>query len=215
MPKENLTLNPTEIFKLDRINALADGIFAIVVTLLVLGIDIPENHNFSEQGLLVFLQRIGYHVLFYAISFWLAATYWIQHAAIMHYFRVGNRTLIWLNLLFLFPVTLLPFITELRGVYRHEALTTVIFGAVQIFIGLALQLLWKYAVSHPHLLYCAVEEAVRRKVAWRMLISPILLSVIAVAVSFLSIHLSALLFLSIPLYYLSHRDMDRNWRNPE
>ena len=162
MSSESNSSDLSETFNLDRSKALADGVFAIVVTLLVLGIDVPSDHNFSEDGLLLFLQRIGFHVFTYAISFWLAATYWLQHSAIMQYYRHGNRTVVWLNLLFLFPVTLLPFVTELRTDYRYEALVTLLFGLLQIFIGLVLVALWNYAVSHPHLLTRRVGEDIRR-----------------------------------------------------
>ncbi|MGR8981603.1 MAG: TMEM175 family protein [Gammaproteobacteria bacterium] len=214
MSKENLSPKLSEKFSLERCKALADGVFAIVVTLLVLGIEVPSDHRFSEQGLFEFLARIGWDLLLYVITFWLAGTYWIQHAAIMHYFRQGNRTVVWLNLLFLLPVTLLPFVTELKGAYRHEPLVTLLFGVLQILIGLALIALWHYAISHPHLLSREVEENIRRKVTWRMFVSPVMISVVAISVSFLSVHLSSLFFLSIPLYYLSHRAIDQNWSDP-
>ncbi|MGR9072793.1 MAG: TMEM175 family protein [Gammaproteobacteria bacterium] len=215
MPNNPNSLKPIGLFSLDRCKALADGVFAIVVTLLVLGIDIPSDHNFSRDGLFAFLDRIGFHLFIYGISFWLAATYWLQHAAIMQYYRQGNRTVVWLNLLFLFPVTLLPFVTELKGAYRDEALVTLLFGLVQIFIGLALVALWTYSRSHPYLLVRSVENGLRRRITRRMLMSPVIISLLAIAVSFLSVHLGSLIFLSIPLYYLSHREIDQNWIDPE
>ena len=213
MPKEALSTTSSEQFRLDRCKALADGVFAIVVTLLVLGIDVPSDHSFSKQGLIVFLERIGYQLLIYGVSFWLAATYWIQHAAIMHYYRHGNRTVVWLNLLFLFPVTLLPFVTDLKGTFRDEPLVIMLFGLVQIFIGLALILLWNYSGSHPHLMSRTVENTMRRKVTRRMLVSPVIISLVAIAVSFLNVHIGTLIFLSIPLYYLSHREIDLGWND--
>lgn len=201
-------------FKLERCTALTDGVFAIVVTLLVLGIDVPADHNFTEDGFYKFLERISYEILVYTISFWLAATYWLQHAAIMHYYREGNRALIWLNLLFLFPVTLLPFVTQLRGTYRYEELITVLFGVLQIMIGLALIAIWNYSKSNPQLLIRPIDDAFRRKVILRMLFSPIIISFIAIPLSFVSLHASALCFLSIPLHYLSHRQIDQNWIEP-
>lgn len=211
MPKSSRLPNPPTTLSLDRCKALADGVFAIVVTLLVLGIEVPTDHNFSEQGLLAFLDRISFHLLIYGISFWLAGTYWVQHSAILRHFREGNRTLIWLNLLFLFPITLLPFVTALKGAYRFEPLITLLFASLQILIGLALILLWNYAVSNPALLAHKIGKDLGKKVTRRMLVSPILISAIAVPISFLSVHLSGLIFLSIPLYYLSHRDLDKNF----
>ena len=206
-----LSLLSKGAFSLDRCKALVDGVFAVVVTLLVLGINVPTDHSFSEQGFFAFLERISFDLLIYSISFWLGCTYWVQHAAIMHFFRKGSRELVWLNLLFLFPVTLLPFITELKGAYRDEALVTLLFGGLQILIGFALIAIWTYAASHPHLLTRPIEEDVRKKVTRRMLISPILISMIAIPISLLNVHLSSLIFLSVPLYYLSNPLMDRNW----
>jgi hypothetical protein len=56
-------------FRLERCTALTDGVFAIVVTLLVLGIELPSDHNFSEDGLYKFLERISFELMLYAISF--------------------------------------------------------------------------------------------------------------------------------------------------
>lgn len=215
MLKQLLSLSPVGNFGLDRCKALADGVFAIVITLLVLGIDVPSDHSFSEDGLLAFLERIGFDLLIYGISFWLAGTYWIQHAAIMRYFQNGSWMLVWLNLLFLFPVTLLPFVTKLKGAYREEPLVIVLFGVAQIFIGLSLIALWTYAASHPHLLIRPIEEAVRRSVTRRMLMSPVVVSLVAIPISFLNLHLGTLFFLSIPLYYLSHRVIDRSSSDPD
>lgn len=215
MLKELLSFNSTGSFSLDRCKALVDGVFAIVVTLLVLGINVPENHPFSEQGLLAFLQRIGYDLLLYAISFWLAGVYWIQHAAIMHYFRNGSRKLIWLNLFFLFPVTLLPFLTKLKGVYRHEPLITTLFGLEQVVIGLALIAIWLYAAANPQLLIRQIGENTRRQITRRMIVSPIIISLISIPVSFWSVHVSSFLFLTIPLLYLSHPVIDRNWSDSD
>jgi uncharacterized membrane protein len=201
-------------FSLDRCKALADGIVAVVATLLVLGIEVPADHRFSEDGLLAFLERIGFDLFIYGISFWLAGTYWVQHAAIMNCLRQGSRMLAWLNLLFLFPVTLLPFVTKLKSVYREEALVILLFGVVQIVIGLALIALWTYAASHPHLLVRPVEAAVRRRVTRRIFMSPVMVSAAAIPISFLDLHLGTLFFLSIPLYYLSHRVIDRSGSDP-
>jgi uncharacterized membrane protein len=211
MLKELLLSGSVGAFSLDRCKALVDGVFAIVVTLLVLGIDVPTDHRFSEQGLFMFLERIGFDLLIYAVSFWLAGTYWLQHAAIMHFFRNGSRTLIWLNLFFLFPVTLLPFFTKLKGAYRDEVLVTLLFGVEQIVIGLALIAIWTYAASHPELLVRKIEDDVRWQVTRRMIVSPIIISLIAIPLLYLSLHLSSLFFLSIPLYYLSYPLIDRNW----
>jgi uncharacterized membrane protein len=211
MPQETNLLNNKGLFDLGRNSALTDGVFAIVVTLLVLGIELPSDHNFSEGGLYKFLERISFELLLYGVSFWIAVTYWLQQAAIMQYYRKGNRTLVWLNLLFLFPVTLLPFATELRGTYPHEELMTILFGFLQILIGISLIFIWNYSRRHPYLLACPIDDDFHRKVTYRMLISPVIISLIAMVFSYVNIKLSAIIFFTIPLYYLSHRELDQRW----
>ena len=215
MLKDLFSNRPTGSFALDRCKALVDGVFAIVATLLVLGIDVPTNHHFNEQGLIGFLRRIGFDLILYGISFWLAGTYWLQHTAIMRYFREGSRMLTWLNMLFLFPITLLPFLTELKGAYRHEPNITLLFSLEQIVIGLTLIAVWKYAVLHPKLLAYEISDDLDRRVTRRMLLSPIIVSALAYPVSYLSVHLSSLFFLSIPLYYVSHPVIDQRWSDAE
>jgi uncharacterized membrane protein len=105
------------IMQLDRIKALTDGVLAIVLTILVLGFEVPD-HEFSTDGLLGFLVKLREPFIAYVVSFGIVAAYWIQHAAMFRLLRFGNRTLVWLNLLFMLPLTLLPFFTELRAEYH-------------------------------------------------------------------------------------------------
>lgn len=77
MPK-NSTPRSQPIFGVERISALSDGVIAIAITILVLGIDIPENHDFTEQGLMDFLAKLEPRLIAYTTSFILVAVYWIQ-----------------------------------------------------------------------------------------------------------------------------------------
>jgi uncharacterized membrane protein len=202
-------------FNLDRCKGLSDGVTAFVITLLVLGIDIPEDHRFSEQGLLSFLHKMEYTILVYAVSFLLGGTYWLMQCAILHYFRRGSRTLVWLNLLYLFMLTLLPFVTKLKAIYRDELPVIFLFAVIQVLIGASLLLLWIYALRHPRLLNHPIETNVSLSMTRRIIISPILLSAAAVAISFFSVRVGTFCFLSVPAFYLSHILVDRGWGEPE
>jgi uncharacterized membrane protein len=136
-------------FSTDRINAFTDGVLAIVITILVLGIDLPEDHKFSEQGLVSFLVRISRDVTMCAASFWLIGAYWIQHHAIFHFLKYCNRTLLWLNILFMFPLTLMPFLTKLKAVYHADVIVVPLFGSAFIVSGLILLGIWRYHRCTP------------------------------------------------------------------
>jgi uncharacterized membrane protein len=191
-------------------NALSDGVIAIVLTLLVLGIDIPQNHDFSAEGLVSFLGKIEYQVTVYAVSFVLIGSYWVQHNVMFHFFRSGSRTLNWLNLLFLFGLTLLPFTTKLIGTYRNEPLAIVIYGAVHIFCGCSLALIWWYANRSPVIVWPSVNPAVVHSLLRRTMAGP-LISLVAIGVAFLHVRLAHAVFLTMPLLQLSHRTVDTHW----
>ncbi len=205
------TPSPVPRLTLERLCALTDGILAVVITILVLGIDVPEDHSFTEQGLLAFFGRIQYHVLAYAASFWLIASYWLQHQSIFHYLRYCNRQLFWLNTLFLFPLTLVPFFVRVKSIYGAEARIVVVFGTAFIVCGLVLLALWRYAVSRPELLRLAtIDGDVVRSMTLRILIGPVI-SFVAIVLSFLNVYLGTVIFLSMPLFYISHHIVDTHW----
>lgn len=195
---------------LDRLNALSDGVIAVVITLLVLGIDVPQDHHFSTEGFFSFLHKIEYQVVVYAIAFALTATYWLQHNAMFHYFRHGSRRLIWLNMGFLFFLTLVPFVTEMIGTYRYEPLVIVVFAAVNVACGLSLAALWWYANTVEPVVWPKIDPDVVRSMTIRILIGPVI-CLAAVAVSFLNVRLGHAVFLAIPLVYSSHRRVDTHW----
>ena len=113
---KNLSSKPLLGFSVERLNAFTDGVLAIVITILVLGIDIPEDHKFSEQGLIAFLSKISRDVVMYAASFLLVGAYWVQHHSVFQFLGRCNRVVIWLNILFMFPLTLAPFLTKLKAI---------------------------------------------------------------------------------------------------
>ena len=207
----NERLGGANKFSLDRLNALTDGVAAIAITILVLGIDIPEDHLFSEQGLISFLHRIGDNVIIYGISFWIIASYWIQHHAMFHYFRYSNRTLVWLNAVFLFFLTLIPFLAKLKFIYKNEPKAVLLVGLGYIAVSLALMAIWRYAVSQPGIQRRhPVDSAVIRSMTLRILAAP-LISLVAMGLSFINVRVGTVCFLAIPLFYISHHLVDARW----
>lgn len=199
---------------LDRLNALSDGVFAIVLTLLVLGIEVPENHPFSEDGLLAFLYSVEYQIVVYAVSFVLGGTYAVIQHVMFHHFSRGTRTLMWLNLVLLFLMTLLPFTTKLIGTYRHEPLVMLVYGVVNVACFLSLILIWWYANRTPGMLRPGIQPDVSRMLT-RRLWAGIGFCLIAISVAFVNVRLSHVVFLTIPLLYLKQDRVDRELANIE
>jgi uncharacterized membrane protein len=181
---------------------------AFAMTLLVVGIDVPDRERFPEQELVRFLIGIGHSVVVYGACFWRLGTYWYIHSTIVSFLRQGNRPFVRLNLLFLLPVTFVPFAAKLKDAYRASRLAVLLLGGVNIFISACLAVLWLYATSHPELLQRPVSAAARRSMLGRITISPITLGLLAIAASVIHVYLTTLLLLTIPLYHLTHRRID-------
>ncbi len=72
------------MFKPDRLSAFSDGVIAIAITLLVLGLEVPSAHKVPEQKLVDYLIESFHPLLGFVSSFLLIGTYWLEHYAIFH-----------------------------------------------------------------------------------------------------------------------------------
>jgi uncharacterized membrane protein len=197
------------VFKmtLERLAAYSDAIMAVVATLLVLGIAVPEDHRFSEEGLLSFLVKMREDLLAYAMSFLIITSYWIQHHVIFLFLHHANRAFTWLNFVFLFFVTLIPFATKLMAAYHQEMRVVLIYGVLQVACGLLLNLMWAYANHQHRLIAGAVDPAVVRSMTIRIMLGPII-NLAAVGVSLVNVPVALAMFMGAPLLNLSHRRVD-------
>src|SRR4051812_17802676 len=123
-----------------RLEQLADGIFAIVMTIIVFEIRAPLLSNpGSTNELSVAIKAMLPIFLSYLLSFSLLFTYWrAHHFFISVYAKNIDLNLTNLNSIFFFFVGLVPFSTSLIGQYSNNKLSIIIFGIHTIVIGLCL-----------------------------------------------------------------------------
>lgn len=147
----------------ERLNAFSDGVLAIVVTILVLNIEVPDRH-LSEGAVVDFLHAVEHDLLIYAASFWLVGIYWLVHHVVTSYVHYVDTRLLWRNLLFLFAITLLPFLTKLKNAHPNSPIAAQLFGFGHITCGLSLLLLWGYVCAHPELRGHEISAETRRRI---------------------------------------------------
>jgi uncharacterized membrane protein len=186
----------------DRIITLTDAVLAIVMTLLVLEIVVPElSRSEVATELPKRLLELLPDVWSYATSFIILGFFWIAHDDQFHYVKRANRTLLWMTIFYLMFVAFIPFSTALIGAYGDQQISVIIYG-INIIIGLFWTYLqWKYATRECQL----VDSDLHPKlisIMSRRIIAGIILYLIAIAVSFLSTQVSLILFILIPIYYL-------------
>jgi uncharacterized membrane protein len=128
-----------------RIESLTDGIFATVMTVLVLSLSIPTI--VTTSNLEPYLHGLSTTVLSYVLSFLILAVFWVRHHIMFHFVdRVDNRFL-WLNISLLLSIGFVPFSTELIGRFPFDAISTVIYGANMFATGVCMQGIWSYSTS--------------------------------------------------------------------
>jgi uncharacterized membrane protein len=192
--------------KQERLDALADGIFAIVMTILVFEIKVPEFAGVVDnQTLINALYKIYPLFLSYLLSFSLLFTYWRSHHYIASVLakntdiRLSN-----LSALFFFFVGLVPFSTHLLGTYSYSEVAIVIFALNIILIGISLFIMRKYVIYSE-----AIENSPFTKVenehANMRILMPIFIAIIAIAVSLFHKNVALVFFTVAILFNLSRR----------
>jgi uncharacterized membrane protein len=118
----------------ERLEAFSDGVFAIAITLLVLGIGVPEV---SEERLGSALSDLVPSILAYFLGFAVIGLFWIRHHSFYAQVERHDGRLLWTNLVFLSLIAAMPFSTGLIGEYGSSEAATMVFAANVALAALA------------------------------------------------------------------------------
>jgi uncharacterized membrane protein len=182
----------------ERMLFFSDGVFAIIITILVLEIKVPELG--SDIPLAESLVDMRPSVLAFMVGFLIVGMYWVAHRSVYSQVRYVDRNTLWLNLLFLMPASMVPFAAGVVSEYPEEPSALHVYGVVLIFLSVFLVILGFYLARHPGLLWQAEDKKTRR-VAMIAAGSPLIVCIIAMLVATWEPLLSLALFFSIPVLY--------------
>jgi uncharacterized membrane protein len=193
----------------NRIEALADGIFAVAMTLLVLDIKSPEQLSFAtDRDLIDYLATLEHSFAMYAISFVVLGLFWFGHHLHFHFVRQVDRSLLWINLLFLLFTALIPFSTDLLGDHGHLELPVVVYGANLLVLAAMASLHLRHLAANGHL---AAPELTPNAVAYlrRQIAVLVVVPVASIAASFYSPRLGMYLYvlLAVPAFMPGRIDL--------
>jgi uncharacterized membrane protein len=188
-------------YGLDRVLGLSDGVFAFVVTLLVLDLVTPSLPSGSTSfDLWDALSKEWVTFLDYGISFLIAGAWWNGHHRNFRYIRESNGTLQWLNLFFLLWITLTPFFTRVFSENSTIQLGYVLYAFDQAAAGLAMTLLWWYASRNHRLVDKNLdEETIRSRLLASALAS--LWFILSIGVTFVSLQVTYFVWFSVFLLH--------------
>lgn len=190
-----------------RIEALADGVFAIVMTLMVFEIRVAEG---TGQPLAASLLALWPKFFAYAVAFVQLGIYWAGHRSQFGFIVREDHALRWINLAFLALVSLIPFSAQLLGTHVGEPLALAIYAGNMIAVGLVLHGHWQYATRHRRLVADDLAPEVISTGARRTLTAPPLYA-LALLLSAVSPALTLAGFALVPIFYLFPALIDRVW----
>jgi uncharacterized membrane protein len=186
---------------LSRSKAIADGVFAFALTLLVLGLSVPVSTGISgEDQLWLQLVSIGPSLLVYFMSFITLGNFWTGHAVQYTYINKSDRNLTWVSLFFLMFVSLVPFSTALLSKYITFRTAIAVYWANILLLGLLLLLHWHYAWKNDLLTRDPDHEEINTAIRNRLIIAELLYGGAAL-LSVISTYLSIALLIIIQLNY--------------
>jgi len=114
-----------------RLEAFSDGVLAVIITIMVLDLKVPASRDPAA------LLALWPTFLSYLLSYLVVAIYWVNHHRLFHLCRSVNNTLLWVNILYLFCISLIPFATAYLGEGGFTAFSAAIYGSSMLLANLA------------------------------------------------------------------------------
>ena len=117
--------------KTNRLEAFSDGVFAIIITIMVLELKVPHDPDIKA------LQPLLPVFFTYVLSFIYLGIYWNNHHHLLTVCRQISGGIMWANLHLLFWSSLLPFVTGWMGENHFQPIPTALYGAVLLMAAVA------------------------------------------------------------------------------
>lgn len=133
----------------NRIEALSDGTFAIILTLLVIELLVPDKVGTNTEAELIrTLSEFGPLLAGYAISFTVIIMFWITHSVFFGTLvKTVDRPLALINAFFLGFLALIPFSAHMLGRYMEYPIAAQVYGLNVLVISLLVVALFEYALA--------------------------------------------------------------------
>ena len=114
-----------------RLEAFSDGVFAIIITIMVLELHPPEGASFAA------LKPVLPKFISYVLSFIYIAIYWNNHHHLFQAVKHVNGKVLWCNILLLFCLSLVPFVTAWMGENHFSSSPVALYGIILLMASLS------------------------------------------------------------------------------
>src|SRR5687768_8184882 len=121
--------------KTTRLEAFSDGVIAILITIMVLELKVPDGDDWPA------LRHTVFTLLMYVLSFIYLGIYWSNHHHMFQATEHVNGAILWANLHLLFWLSLVPFVTTWMGEHHFTSIPTALYGVVLFAAAVAYTIL--------------------------------------------------------------------------
>ena len=175
-----------------RLEAFSDGVIAILITIMVLELKVPDGTNWEA------LRPIVPVFLTYVLSFVFLGIYWNNHHHMLYAADRINGAVLWANLHLLFWLSLVPFVTGWMGQNHFAPLPTAVYGGVLLMAALAFTTL-QYTIIEQQGLESKLKAALGGGVKEKLSLAAY---VAAIPLAFVNQWISDALYVAVALIWL-------------
>jgi len=192
--------------KTGRIEALCDGIFAIAMTLLIVGFaDMAQwSSAMSEEELRKVLFSMWPDFAYYVQSFIILGAFWIEHHHQFHYIKHTDVKLLFINIFAFIFVAFIPVSTMIVGDYGHTRIAAFLFEVNLLLAGLFFYIHWRYATGKSGMTDHGLDKKTRQFYSRKNLVIPIV-SVAAILITFISPQAGSSIYFIVPFIIAMQR----------
>jgi len=187
--------------RLNRTEAFSDGVFAIVVTLLVLELKVPILHDRASVSELDHrLVDLVPKFLSWLISFVIVCKFWLNHHHLLTFARHATYGMVWLNSIFLMGQAFIPFPTALMGEFPANPLAVSLFGTVMAVNTLLFIALQSYILGNllkPELVSAVVPHLTRKSFVG------VVSYLLGAAATLFNVHVAFVLYALTPFFFIT------------
>lgn len=176
----------------NRLEAFSDGVFAIIITIMVLGIHAPSGHAFAD------LTPLRPVFLSYLLSFIYLIIYWNNHHQLLRVIELPNGWTMWANSHLLFWLSLVPFSTAWLGASGGAKAPAALYGFSLLMPAIAYALL-QFAIIKTHGHESKLKQALGRDIKGKL--SPVLYAT-AIVIAFFVPLISYILYIAVALMWI-------------
>lgn len=182
----------------NRLEAFSDGVFAIVITLLIIEVRVPIVEKVQLNHALIELVP---KILSFILSFIIVGSYWVAHHTMMQFLEKVNRSVLWFNLFTLLTVAFIPFPTALLGEYPYEKTPVILYGISLSLVNITGTIFWRFITYKKRFVKHNLSNSFSNFVTLIHLL-PVLFYMLSIVFSFISITISYIIYLLVPLFFI-------------